>query len=316
MALTPERIAELERLKAMMRQPALDAQRKAQAIMNAEKGAGQPVRLPTDKAKGGQISQDAMQLALMSKGGAPKKTVTAYKMFRADPKQPGKLFPLFVDADTPVPMGEWVDAIEGSMAKGKVKSKIGPLAYRPGWHAGDLPLATHIGDKDAEQKAEVARIQALRQAMLADIGDDKEGKKIVNKLYPYPSWVNAPRLRNPRHIWAEIEMPHDVDWQTEATKRGMNEQGKLVANRAHITDQLPKGGHYRYKTNANMTGNWLIGGAMKVNKILNDEDVAQINERANTADLPRLKPLKKEVFGFAHGGVTHAHHLEIEERAL
>jgi len=53
MALTPERIAELERLKAMMRQPALDAQRKAQAVFNAEKGAGQPARLPTDKAKGG-----------------------------------------------------------------------------------------------------------------------------------------------------------------------------------------------------------------------------------------------------------------------
>lgn len=72
MALTPERIAELERLKAMMRQPAADAQRKAQAIFNAEKGAGQPVKLPTDKAKGGQISQDAMQLALMNKGGSMK----------------------------------------------------------------------------------------------------------------------------------------------------------------------------------------------------------------------------------------------------
>lgn len=67
MALTPERIAELERLKEMMRQPAADAQRKAQAIFNAEKGAGQPVKLPTDKAKGGQISQDAMQLAIMPK---------------------------------------------------------------------------------------------------------------------------------------------------------------------------------------------------------------------------------------------------------
>jgi len=309
MALTPERIAELERLKAMMRQPAADAQRKAQAVFNAEKGAGQPVRLPTDKAKGGQVSQDTMQLALMNKGGAPKskepkKTVKAYKMFRVDPKRPGQLFPLFVDADTPVPMGQWVDAIEGAMANGKVKSKIGPLAYRPGWHAGDLPLATHIGDKDEEQKAEVARIQALRQEMLADIGDDKEGKKIVNKMYPYPSWVNAPRLRNPRHMWAEIEMPHDVDWQTEAEKRGMNEDGKFIANRAHITDQLPKGGHYRYKTNANMTGNWLIGGAMKVNKILKDAEVQAINEAAGAADLPRAKPMDHSKFGFAHGGIV------------
>jgi len=264
------------------------------------------------KADGGTMSQDAMRLALMNKGGTPKvkgpkNTVKAYKMFRVDPKRPGQLFPLFVDADTPVPMNQWVDAIEGAMANGKVKSKIGPLAYRPGWHAGDLPLATHIGDKDEEQKAEVARIQALRQEMLADIGNDKEGKKIVNKMYPYPSWVNAPRLRNPRHIWAEIEMPHDVDWQTEATKRGMNEEGKFIANRAHITDQLPKGGHYRYKTNANMTGNWLIGGAMKVNKILHDAEVQAINEAAGAADLPRLKPMNKEKFGFDKGGsVSHS----------
>jgi len=62
MALTPERIAELERLKEMMRQPALDAQRKAQAIFNAEKNAGTPVRLPTDRAKGGSVKDKALKL--------------------------------------------------------------------------------------------------------------------------------------------------------------------------------------------------------------------------------------------------------------
>ena len=193
----------------------------------------------------------------------PKNTVKAYKMFRVHPKHPGKLFPLFVDADTPVPMGKWVDAIEGEMKNGKVKSKIGDLAYRPGWHAGDLPLATHIGDKTPEQKAETKRIRELRNKKAAKYGGDKEAKKRANKEHPYPDWVNAPSLRNPRHIWAEVEMPDDTDWQTEANKRGYNDSGKFVASQAHITDQLPKGGHYRYKTNSNMTGNWLIGGSMK-----------------------------------------------------
>jgi hypothetical protein len=232
----------------------------------------------------------------------PKQTVKAYKMFRVDPKQPGKLFPLFVNANTPVPMNEWIDAEEGEMSNGKVKSKIGPLAFRPGWHAGDLPLATHIGDKDEEQKAETTRINKLRDAMVADLGYDKEAQRIAKKMYPYPGWVNAPRLRNPRHMWAEIEMPHDVDWQSEAEKRGYNDKGKFVASEAHITDQLPKGGHYRYKTNANMTGNWLIGGAMKVNRILDDAEVKSINKAAGTTDLPRLTPMKKEKFGFAGGG--------------
>jgi hypothetical protein len=137
--------------------------------------------------------------------------------------------------------------------------------------------------------------------------------------------------------------------------------------KAHITDQLPVGGHYRYKTNPNMTGNWLIGGSMKVNKILTDAEVAKINKAHGLADLPRAQKFNKKRFGFAkggvvapeawvaeehvnhgaqhggivpqpieshlgnrdvpsmqswirnkkhHGGITHAHHLEIEERPL
>jgi hypothetical protein len=63
-------------------------------------------------------------------------------------------------------------------------------------------------------------------------------------------------------------------------------RGKGV--KAHITDQVPFGGFYRYKTNPNMTGNWLIGGNMKVNRVLPDEEVKAINDAAGTADLPRL----------------------------
>ena len=32
---------------------------------------------------------------------------------------------------------------------GKVKSRLGDLAYRPGWHLSPVPLATHIGVKDS-----------------------------------------------------------------------------------------------------------------------------------------------------------------------
>ena len=208
----------------------------------------------------------------MKKGGSvedeePKKTVKAYKLFRVHPKHPGKLFPLFVDANTPVEMDKWIDAKEGEMAKGKVKSKIGPLAYRPGWHAGDLPIATHIGEKSD------------------------------------PS-LTAPDVRPENHAWAEVEMPDDVDWQAEATKRGTNAQGRVIPVKAHITDQIPKGGHYRYKTNPNMTGNWLIGGSMKVNRVLTDKEVAKINKAAGLADLPRAQPFKGKKFGFAGGGTV------------
>lgn len=46
MALTPEQLAEIQRLKALMQQPATDAQRKAQAVWNAE-------QMTNKKAKGG-----------------------------------------------------------------------------------------------------------------------------------------------------------------------------------------------------------------------------------------------------------------------
>jgi hypothetical protein len=232
------------------------------AQRNADKGPQGLAKIPAFFSKIGRYAD----------GGAvedeePKKTVKAYKLFRVHPKHPGKLFPLFVDANTPVEMGKWIAAKEGEMANGKVKSKIGPLAYRPGWHAGDLPVATHIGEKSDPA-------------------------------------LTAPDVRPENHAWAEVEMPHDVDWQSVANERGVNKQGRLIPSRAHITDQLPVGGHYRYKTNPNMTGNWLIGGSMKVNRMLSDKDVAKINKAAGAADLPRQKPFNPKKFGFAKGGTV------------
>jgi hypothetical protein len=234
-------------------------------------GHGIVSRKVIHKARGGAVEPtiDQMRQALAKGGSAkdPKSTVKAYKLFRVHKDHPGKLFPLFVDANTPVEMNKWVDAKEGEMKGNKVKSKIGDLAYRPGWHAGDLPIATHIGEKSDPSKT-------------------------------------APDRRPANHAWAEVEMPDDVDWQSEATKRGTNAQGKVVPVKAHITDQIPKGGHYRYKTNPNMTGNWLIGGSMKVNKVLSDAEVERINNKAGMSDLPRTEPFAKKTFGFAGGGMV------------
>jgi len=41
-----------------------------------------------------------------------------------------------------------------------------------------------------------------------------------------------------------------------------------------------------------MTGEWLISGSMKVNRILSDEEVEEINKKHGVADLPRLHKLK------------------------
>jgi hypothetical protein len=48
-----------------------------------------------------------------------------------------------------------------------------------------------------------------------------------------------------------------------------------------------------------MTGEWLIGGNMKVNRVLTDDEVRAINEAAGVSDLPRRE-------GFADGGGLYA----------
>jgi hypothetical protein len=196
-------------------------------------------------------ADDVVKLALkMIAGSDPQKTAKAYKLFK---QREGKLYPLFVDANEEVPLNQWLKAKAGEQASsGQVKSKAGPLAYRPGWHAGDLPAATHIG-----------------------------AKSHGNKRLP-------PDTRRSDEVWAEVDMADDVDWQRVANERArITKKGTPDPKTAHITDQVPYGGFYRYKTSPTMQGNWMIGGDMRVNRILTDDEVKAINDAAGVADLPR-----------------------------
>lgn len=188
----------------------------------------------------------------------PEKTVTAYKLFRVNEKKPGQLFPLFIGKNEPVETGIWYDADD---------IPTSGFASRPGWHAGDLPMATHIGEKS------------------------KSGLK-------------APDRRPANQVWAEISMSADKDWQPEANKRGTNKKGVVIAARADIKDQIPEDGFYRYKTNPNMTGNWLIGGSIKVNRILSDAEVEAINSAAGAKDLKRDAPFDAAKYGFDSAPAT------------
>lgn len=183
----------------------------------------------------------------------PINTIKAYKLLRVMKNQPGKLFPLFVDATNDTPIGAWLDAEVGETTtddKGntKVKSKLGNLAFRPGWHLGDIPLATHIGVKGESGKIE---------------------------------------YMNSQHVWVESEVAADVNYQEQANKNGINPKtGKINAVKADIKE-LPTDGYYRYKTNPNMTGEWIITGSMKINRILSDEEAATIVRNAGYEPLPR-----------------------------
>ena len=104
----------------------------------------------------------------------------AYKQFRMD--KSGNLHPLFVYATDTIPTGIWLKAKPGPRtATGKVKSKLGPLAYRPGWHLSEAPFAPHIGVR--------------------------EGGKI--------------RYMRPDTVWAMCEIDATNDYSLEAQANGM-----------------------------------------------------------------------------------------------
>ena len=60
----------------------------------------------------------------------------------------GKLYPLFVETGRELPMNVWLDAHVGELADGThVKSRLGPLALRPGFHSTEVPFADWIGKR-------------------------------------------------------------------------------------------------------------------------------------------------------------------------
>ena len=118
-----------------------------------------------------------------------KKTKKAYKLFEL---RGGELYPLYVNAKEPTKIGVWIEAKEGVRKdNGKVKSKLGDLAYRPGWHCSEYPIATHIGEKKNP--------------------DDKD-----------------PSYRRKNQVWAEVEIPADKDYQPEADSMGKSPRDKQL----------------------------------------------------------------------------------------
>lgn len=186
----------------------------------------------------------------------PKNTKIAYKVFVV---KDGKLYPPMVanpdGQETPV--GVWLNASEGvkatdkdgnpitnTLGRSKVKAGgkgtqggSGTLAYRPGWHLGELPIAEQFYTKDKTT------------------GEKKQKKNFV---------------------WAECEIAADVDYQEKAMSYGYNKNGKFQHSLAGLPE-IPKDGFYSYRTNPDPnTKPWYITGAMKVNRILTDAETNSI----------------------------------------
>jgi hypothetical protein len=209
----------------------------------------------------------------------PKETGIAYKVFFV---KDGKLYPPMVanpdGADTP--MGVWLNADVGTAAPpsktGRAQVKAGgkgtqggsgSLAFRPGWHLGDLPRASQF-----------------------DRVNPETGKK---ELFPE------------NFVWAEVEYAKDVDYQEEAMSYGYTENGKFRHAYAGLP-RLPENGYYRYRTNPKPdTVPWVITGAMKVNRLLSDAEVNEILEKNGVPAVHRKGgDVGLDKFGFNENGVA------------
>lgn len=204
-----------------------------------------------DKAEAAEFSDSGIRYSLR-KEDPPKKTLTGYKVFVV---KNGKLYPPMVAnpdaADTPV--GVWLNADIGAQAPdsktGRKQVKAGgkgtqggsgSLAFRPGWHLGETPLATQF-----------------------DRTNPETGKR---ELFPE------------NFVWAECEIAADKNYQEEAMSYGYTKSGKFQHSLAGLP-KLPVDGYYKYRTNPNPdTVPWLITGAMKVTRLLDDVEVNRILE--------------------------------------
>jgi hypothetical protein len=168
---------------------------------------------------------------------APKKTIKAYKLFVT---RNGKLYPLFVGADEPIPQGVWLDGTVGpegpptKTGRPTVKAKLRGLGKYPGWHAGELPYAPQMGTQGPTGK----QIQGNR-------------------------------------VFAEVEMMADVDYQP-----------RVDANGGVRLRELPVDGAYRAKTSSFQEDPWVISGAMKINRVLSEDEVAQILRASGKRPVP------------------------------
>ena len=79
-----------------------------------------------------------------------RQTITTYKLFRTRNE---KLYPLYVERKREIVIGKWLTANVGELFDDThVKSSLGPLALRPGFHSTKVPFTDWIGTKGPDGK--------------------------------------------------------------------------------------------------------------------------------------------------------------------
>lgn len=191
------------------------------------------------------------------------KTEIGYKLFRKNVKT-GKVYPLFVSRNEETPVGTWIEAKAGEMtANGKVKSSLGGLAYRGGWHLNEeAPYVEHIYSK-----------------LYNPDGAEFDENGNFDRVHKHEKgW---------EFVWFEIEYETTIDCQPLADANGWK-NGKFNPRLAQL-EMVDKHGYYRYKTNPNMFGTWIIAGNIKLVRELSRQEVVDKCKEYGLNALPTVE---------------------------
>lgn len=133
----------------------------------------------------------------------------------------------------------------GYLPEGSKAKSVTCVAYRPGWHGGDLPFFPQGGKKDDNS--------------------------------------NYGNVHRWNQVIFEIEVDADKDYTPEAQsqEKAKNKDGSLNLKKADL-QYMPEGGFYQYTTNPTVKqqtggkGDWFISGSIKIKRALTQKECDDI----------------------------------------
>lgn len=127
-----------------------------------------------------------------------------YKLFRV---KGTKLYPLYVNANKSTPIGRWIYAEVGEKKdETHVKSKLGALSLRPGWHSTQIPFTDWIGKRQPDgtlaQKPDTVWCECEVEGEQINVTNRYGSRELLNGWYFYRTnskqkdpWIISNRIR-------------------------------------------------------------------------------------------------------------------------
>ena len=237
----------------------------------------------------------------------PSKGAARSKGEKAKPTGDMQTIPDQETADILRDKGFAVEKPSKSAPYGKVRA----VASRPGFHATTKPVAHHLGPEDliisSSEKNKLLKAGITPKAFKAKTFNYLDGKLIGKKKVSELSPEDRKRVKSQKkyyvkrraedQVFVEVEMADDT---SEDLLKYMQER-----NRTDINDKLPSGGSYTYQDGQADAETWVVGGDMKVNRVLSREEAKAAQEAAGVKDLPYRSEIE-EILGrkFAKGGLV------------